>query len=330
MVAADVRRPSQILPTHEAAHASIVAAALSSYAALCTDLDTAERALGELWQFAQPPPAALPPKPPPASLPAPPVESSPRRYAAIERVAAAHRRRREAARGESPAPTAAHAMWFDSPPPTPPKPAAAPTPPKPAFALPATAAPPPRPAAPPADGARCARALRHLLLRDALARYRAGAHHAEEQLAYAVAAAPAELARVRLQCALARWAGAAASASAAARMRGALFETRRHDGLLRAVRRWLAWRRRALVWRQKSLRRLTAAGGPLRLHNDHMRTFDARGLFVEFGNAVMAKTWRERRRRAVVFCAWALATHADVLKADSVLDAFSLLGPSRV
>ena len=145
-----------------------------------------------------------------------------------------------------------------------------------------------------------------------------------------MAAAPAELARVRLQCALARWAGAAASASAAARMRGALFETRRHDGLLRAVRRWLAWRRRALVWRQKSLCRLTAAGGPLRLHNDHMRTFDARGLFVEFGNAVMAKTWRERRRRAVVFCAWALATHADVLKADSVLDAFSLLGPSRV
>ena len=133
-----------------------------------------------------------------------------------------------------------------------------------------------RPAAPPADGARCARALRHLLLRDALARYRAGAHHAEEQLAYAVAAAPAELARVRLQCALARWAGAAASASAAARMRGALFETRRHDGLLRAVRRWLAWRRRALVWRQKSLRRVAAAGGPLRLHNDHMRTFDAR------------------------------------------------------
>ena len=154
--------------------------------------------------------------------------------------------------------------------------------------------------------------------------------HAQEQLAYAVAAAPAELARVRLQCALARWAGAAASASAAARMRGALFETRRHDGLLRAVRRWLAWRRRALVWRQKSLRRVAAAGGPLRLHNDHMRTFDARGLFVEFGNAVMAKTWRERRRRAVVFCAWALATHADVLKADSVLDAFSLLGPSRV
>ena len=91
-----------------------------------------------------------------------------------------------------------------------------------------------------------------------------------------------------------------------------------------------AWRRRALVWRQKSLRRVAAAGGPLRLHNDHMRTFDARGLFVEFGNAVMAKTWRERRRRAVVFCAWALATHADVLKADSVLDAFSLLGPSRV
>jgi hypothetical protein len=327
MVAADVRRPSQILPTHEAAHASIVAAAISSYAALCADLDTAERALGELWQFAQPP-AALPPKPPPASLPAPPVES-PRRYAAIERVAAAHRRRREAARGESPAPTAAHAMWFDSPPPTPPKPAAAPTPPKPALALPATAAAPPRPAAPPADGTRCARALRHLLLRDALARYRAGAHHAQEQLAYAVAAAPAELARVRLQCALARWAGAAASASAAARMRGALFETRRHDGLLRAVRRWLAWRRRALVWRQKSLRRVAAAGGPLRLHNDHMRTFDARGLFVEFGNAVMAKTWRERRRRAVVFCAWALATHADVLKADSVLDAFSLLGPSR-
>ena len=73
---------------------------------------------------------------------------------------------------------------------------------------------------------------------------------------------------------------------------------------------------------------MTAAGGPLRLHNDHMRTFDAR--------APLRRVWQRGDGEDVARAPLAapstssarglLATHADVLKADSVLDAFSPSG----